>query len=60
MKALENGQVDAILGYVVEEGFTLSNRGLPINMICFADYGVELVDYGFATSSALIEKILIW
>jgi NitT/TauT family transport system substrate-binding protein len=56
LKALENGQIDAILGYVDEEGFTLENRGLPINKICFADNGVVLVDYGFATSQKMIDK----
>ena len=56
LKALENGQVDAIMAYVDEEGFTLENKGLAINKILFADNGVTLVDYGFATSPAMIAK----
>lgn len=56
LKALESGQIDAILAYVDEEGFTLENQGLAINKILFADHGVTLVDYGFATSPKMIEK----
>jgi NitT/TauT family transport system substrate-binding protein len=56
LKALANGQVDAIMGYQDWEGFTLQNQGLKINMIPFTKSGITLVDYGFVTSTSLAKK----
>jgi NitT/TauT family transport system substrate-binding protein len=56
LKALENGQVDATLGYIDYEGFTLENDGVKVRMLPFSDYGIVLVDYGFATSLKMIKE----
>jgi NitT/TauT family transport system substrate-binding protein len=56
LKALESGQVDATLGYIDTEGFILENQGVKIRTLPFADYGIVLVDYGFATSLNMIKE----
>jgi len=56
LKAVETGQVDATLGYIDTEGFILENQGYKLNLIPFADYGVVLIDYGFATNLDMIKN----
>ena len=56
VKALIAGQVDAILSYYDSSGLAIENQGHQINTLLFADYGVNILDYGIATSVALINK----
>jgi NitT/TauT family transport system substrate-binding protein len=55
LKSLVGGQVDATMGYMDDEGMILENQGEQINFMMFADYGVTIVDYGFATNLNMIK-----
>jgi NitT/TauT family transport system substrate-binding protein len=56
VKALIAGQVDAILSYYDSSGLAIVNQGYDVNMLLFADYSVNILDYGIATSTALMNK----
>ena len=55
VKALIAGQVDAILSYYDSSGLAIENQGHD-NMLLFADYGVNILDYGIATSVNMMNK----
>jgi NitT/TauT family transport system substrate-binding protein len=56
VKALIAGQVDAILSYYDSSGLAIENQGYEINTLLFADYGVNILDYGIATSMNMMTK----
>jgi len=56
VKALIAGQVDAILSYYDSSGLAIENQGYEINTLLFADYGVNILDYGIATSLNMMNK----
>jgi NitT/TauT family transport system substrate-binding protein len=56
VKALIAGQVDAILSYYDSSGLAIENQGHDVNYMLFADHGVNILDYGLATSPGLIAK----
>jgi NitT/TauT family transport system substrate-binding protein len=56
VKALIAGQVDAILSYYDSSGLAIENQGHEVNMLLFADYGVNILDYGIATSVNLMNR----
>jgi NitT/TauT family transport system substrate-binding protein len=56
VKALIAGQVDAILSYYDSSGLAIENQGHDVNMILFADHGVNILDYGIATSLSTINN----
>jgi NitT/TauT family transport system substrate-binding protein len=56
VKALIAGQVDAILSYYDSSGLAIVNQGYDVNMLLFADYGVNILDYGIATSTSLMSR----
>jgi NitT/TauT family transport system substrate-binding protein len=56
VKALIAGQVDAILSYYDSSGLAIENQGHEVNMMLFADYGVNILDYGIATSTNMMTK----
>ena len=56
VKALLAGQVDAILSYYDSSGLAIVNQGHEVNMLLFADYGVNILDYGVATSLNMMKN----
>src|SRR5262245_34355131 len=56
VKALIAGQVDAILSYYDSSGLAIENQGYEINTLLFADYGVNILDYGIATSVNIMNR----
>jgi NitT/TauT family transport system substrate-binding protein len=56
VKALIAGQVDAILSYYDSSGLAIVNQGHEVNMLLFADYGVNILDYGVATSLNMMKN----
>lgn len=56
LKALADGQVDAVNGYEDWEGFTLENEGLKINMIPYSAHGGNVLGYGMFTSTKLAKS----
>ena len=56
VKALIAGQVDAILSYYDSSGLAIENQGHEVNMLLFADYGVNILDYGIATSVNMMNR----
>jgi len=56
VKALIAGQVDAILSYYDSSGLAIENQGHEVNMLLFADYGVNILDYGIAASVNMMNR----
>jgi NitT/TauT family transport system substrate-binding protein len=56
VKALLAGQVDAILSYYDSSGLAIENQGYEVNMLLFADSGVNILDYGVATNAKMIKE----
>lgn len=51
---IAQGKVDAIMGYVDWEGFTLDSQNVKTNRLLFADSGINIVDYGVVASNAML------